>query len=325
MIRGLSVDGRPDTGAPFEPILRHAPARSLRAGRPLSRRARRRPRRIREIRCRLPTISRRGTNLSSSIVFRRMRRRSPNSPLARPALSGTLPGLSATSALAYEQTIGSPCRVRDLAKWFRTHLSGLSRHYRHRRFACCRKRFRRSPLFVAALVEQTQNRWILATRSMFDLPVASWLAYAHLRTCGRSRRSGLHARRGGAKRPKFQDRPAAQKNSSRFWSSRSVGRRRSALRLQTSTRSVDLRHLASETREMIYQYLAQQVFKTLLAVGARSSAADVPAPGNRRRSSGTLRLRSKPVTSSRTCVVASRFSIVPHRRPTDTTISSEIF
>lgn len=262
MIRGLSADGRPDTGAPFEPIVR---TRMLE---------------------RFETAARYRVTLvvapagyGKSIATAHylavcggpfvLHRVPPHATTIAEfafglvdAFSETLPALRATFGVAYEQTIGSPTQGVDLAKWFRTHLASYAGLVAIDDLHVA-EGDPQVTAFLAALVESTQNRWIVASRSVLDLPVASWLAYA---LCGLAiDQDDLGFTLDEAAENARNFRIALRREEleqilelTERWPT-ALG-----FALQTSTRSADLRHLTSRTREMTYQYLAQQVFKTLL-------------------------------------------------------------
>ncbi len=118
--------------------------------------------------------------------------------------------------------------------------------------------------FVASIIERskTKIRWIIATRSTLDLPVASWLAYGD---------TGLGVDEMDLRFTYDEARSAARMAHvivrddelnqilalTRGWPTAL------AFALRSTLRSADLQHLETETREKIYRYLAEQVFESL--------------------------------------------------------------
>ena len=118
--------------------------------------------------------------------------------------------------------------------------------------------------FVAALIERTKQkiRWMIATRSSLDLPVASWLAYGDM---------GLAVDEMDLRFTPDEARDAARMarvavrddelhqilELTRGWPTALT------FALRSTLRTSDLQHLEAETREKIYHYFAEQVFQSL--------------------------------------------------------------
>jgi DNA-binding CsgD family transcriptional regulator len=118
--------------------------------------------------------------------------------------------------------------------------------------------------FVAALVDRTKDgpRWLFSSRSPLQLPVASWLAYGEsdlvvdavdLRFSIDEAKQSARATRVAVRDEELEQIlglidgwPAAL-----------------TFALRTSTRASDLRAVSAGTREMVYRYLAEQVWHSL--------------------------------------------------------------
>ena len=179
------------------------------------------------------------------------------------ALEPLAPAVAASLASALEGARGSAAPGQELAAWIATHLRGLDAllvvddlHNGEADAEISR--------FVAALVEQTRDgpRWLFSSRTPLQLPLASWLAYGDsdlvvdavdLRfTLDEAKESARAA--GVAVREDELEQilglidgwPAAL-----------------TFALRTSTRASDLRAVSAGTREMMYRYLAEQVWRSL--------------------------------------------------------------
>ncbi len=173
------------------------------------------------------------------------------------------PHLITTLAGAYERAGSSPKASLDLAQWVHAHLEtfdGLiavdDLHVAEGDPEVVR--------FLTALIERTKPaiRWILASRSTTGLPVGTWLAY---------RDSDVPIDESDL-RFTYEEIAAAAV-------SLGVAIRDDELRdllvltegwpaavsfaLRTSTRSTDLRNVSALTREMIYRFLAEQLYSNL--------------------------------------------------------------
>jgi LuxR family maltose regulon positive regulatory protein len=179
------------------------------------------------------------------------------------ALREHAPHLGTTLAGAYERAGSSPKASADLAQWVHAHLEmfgGLividDLHVADRDPEIVR--------FLTALIERTKPaiRWMLASRSTTGLPIGTWLAY------------------------RDSDAPIDE-NDLRFTQeeiteaalSLGVSMRDDELTdllvltegwpaavsfaLRTSTRSTDLRNVSALTRDMLYRFLAEQLYSNL--------------------------------------------------------------
>jgi ATP/maltotriose-dependent transcriptional regulator MalT len=118
--------------------------------------------------------------------------------------------------------------------------------------------------FLVSLIERTKGRarWVIASRSSLDLPVGSWLAYGDmditvdeqdLRFTIDEARQTAKASRVGVREEELSD----ILDMTEGWPTAL------SFALRSSTRSIDLRNIAASTREMVYRYLAEQVYESL--------------------------------------------------------------
>jgi len=121
-----------------------------------------------------------------------------------------------------------------------------------------------SSKFVASLIEKTKSRvkWLIATRSTLDLPVASWLAYgaSGMAIDEHDLSFDLEEARASARSLRLavrDDELSSLLELSNGWPTAVV------FALRSSTRSTDLKKIAATTREMIYRYLAEQVYQAM--------------------------------------------------------------
>jgi LuxR family maltose regulon positive regulatory protein len=105
-------------------------------------------------------------------------------------------------------------------------------------------------------------RWIVATRDALDLPVASWLAYGRMEMpidevdLRLSFDEAAHAARQCGVR-------IHESELKTLWTLTDGWPTAFTFALRTSTRTQDLRRVAAGTREMIFAYLAEQIFNGL--------------------------------------------------------------
>jgi ATP/maltotriose-dependent transcriptional regulator MalT len=181
------------------------------------------------------------------------------------ALREIAPDVRQTVSGAYEKSRASRTPGADLAMWMHAHIKtfgGLiaidDLHVTENDPEVTK--------FLAALVERTKGRarWLIASRSSLDLPVASWLAYGEmdltideedLKFTFDEARHAARASLVGVR----DDELSEILTMTDGWPT-ALG-----FALRTSIRSVDLRNIAATTREMIYRYLAEQVYKALTA------------------------------------------------------------
>jgi len=179
------------------------------------------------------------------------------------ALQPRTPGLRRSLATALDGARGSETPGRDLAAWAATHIGDLDTlivlddlHNGEGDPEISR--------FVGALVERTKDgpRWLFSSRSPLQLPVASWLAYGEsdlvvdavdLRFTIDEAKASARAARVAVR----DDELAAILGLIDGWPAALT------FALRTSTRAHDLRAVSAGTREMVYRYLAEQVWNSL--------------------------------------------------------------
>ena len=179
------------------------------------------------------------------------------------ALVDVAPDARKTVSGAYEKSRSSKTPGVDLAMWMHAHVktfTGLvaidDLHLAENDPEICR--------FLVSLIDRTKGRarWIIASRSSLDLPVGSWLAYGDmdlnideqdLRFTIEEARQTAKASRVGVR----DDELDQILTMTEGWPTAL------SFALRTSTRSVDLRNIAASTREMVYRYLAEQVYGML--------------------------------------------------------------
>jgi ATP/maltotriose-dependent transcriptional regulator MalT len=179
------------------------------------------------------------------------------------ALSDVVPALRRSLSTAIEGARNSEMPGRDLAAWAATHVRALDTllviddlHVGEDDPEISK--------FIVALVERVKTgpRWLFSSRSPLQLPIASWLAYGEsdlvidavdlrfdLAEAKRSARSTRIAVR--------EDELTAILELTDGWPAAL------AFALRTSTRASDLRTVSAGTREMVYRYLAEQVWHSL--------------------------------------------------------------
>jgi ATP/maltotriose-dependent transcriptional regulator MalT len=173
-----------------------------------------------------------------------------------PAARKTLPG-------AYERSRSSKTPGVDLAMWMHAHIktfTGLvvidDLHVAENDPEISK--------FLVSLIERTKGRarWIIASRSSLDLPVGSWLAYGEmdLNIDEQDLRFTIDEARDAAKAAHVAVR---DQELSEILGMTEGWPTAMSFALRTSTRSIDLRNIAASTREMVYRYLAEQVYQSL--------------------------------------------------------------
>jgi DNA-binding NarL/FixJ family response regulator len=179
------------------------------------------------------------------------------------AVAEIAPDARGTLAGAYEKNAGSQSPGADLALWMHSHL----RSYRgviaiddlH-----VAQADREVARFVTSLIERTKGRvqWIIASRATSGLPIGTWLAYGEsdlaidehdLKFSVDEAKEAARTFRLGVRDEELVE--LLQLTDG--WATAMT------FALRSSTRSVDLRNISSMTREMIYRYLAEQVYQTL--------------------------------------------------------------
>ncbi|HEX3551431.1 MAG TPA: LuxR C-terminal-related transcriptional regulator [Candidatus Elarobacter sp.] len=176
------------------------------------------------------------------------------------ALEPVTPSAPAAFPAMQQRLMSSEQPVRDLADWFDEHLKRTvctividDLHYAAA-----------DPDSVALLVEIVERcgeriRWILAARSDVGLPVASWIGYGRMDlpvgeddlrfTVDEALATADDAQAGAA-----PDEIEALRELTGGWPIAL------SIALRTRTHAADLRAAAAGTREMVYRYLAEQVF-----------------------------------------------------------------
>lgn len=179
------------------------------------------------------------------------------------ALGERAPHAITALAGAYERNQSSPQRGADLARWLHAHMESFSGviamddlHIADEDPEVAR--------FVTSLVERSKGRirWILASRSTTGLPVGSWLAYrdADLPIEEHELRFTLEEAKTAAGDLGLSirdDELSDLLDLTEGWPAAM------SFALRTSTRSSNLRSVSAVTREMIYRFLAEQVYTAL--------------------------------------------------------------
>lgn len=164
---------------------------------------------------------------------------------------------------AFQKSRTSPTPGADLAMWFHAHVKPFTGIIAidDLHFAEADPEISK---FLVSLIERTKGRikWIIASRSALDLPVGSWLAYGEmdLNIDEQDLRFTLDEARQAAKATRVGVRSEELEqilSMTEGWATAL------SFALRTSTRSVDLRNITASTREMVYRYLAEQVYRSL--------------------------------------------------------------
>jgi LuxR family transcriptional regulator, maltose regulon positive regulatory protein len=179
------------------------------------------------------------------------------------AVAEIAPDARGTLAGAYEKNAGSQSPGTDLALWMHSHL----RSYRgiiaidDLQVAQGDREVAR---FVTSLIERTKGRvqWIIASRATTGLPIGTWLAYGEsdLAIDEHDLKFSIEEAKEAARAFKLgvrDDELAELLQLTDGWATAMT------FAMRSSTRSVDLRNISSMTREMIYRYLAEQVYQML--------------------------------------------------------------
>jgi len=181
------------------------------------------------------------------------------------AVEEIAPDARTTLAGAYEKNADSPSPGSDLAMWMHSHL----RSYRgvvaidDLQVAQGDREVTR---FLTSLIERTKGRvqWIIASRATSGLPIGTWLAYGEsdlaidehdLKFSVEEAKEAARVFRLGVRDEELIELLELTDG----WATAMT------FALRSSTRSVELRNIASMTRDMIYRYLAEQVYQTLSA------------------------------------------------------------
>ncbi len=263
MIRPVSADGRVDTGGVFEPIVRQRiiDRVSAAAFQPI-----------------VLIVAPAGYGKSVAVrqylesvdaVKVRYDVRSEHSNLLgfmrgfSDALSEVAPDARKTLSGAYEKNRSSVSPGSDLAMWMYAHIKTYTGIIAIDDFHIT-ENDPEVARFLVSLMDKTRGRtrWILASRSTTNLPVGSWLAYGHmdLTVDEQDLRFTAEEARLAAKSTRVSVR---DEELNEILSMTDGWPTALSFALRSSTRSVDLRNITATTRELIYQYLAEQVYRTL--------------------------------------------------------------
>jgi ATP/maltotriose-dependent transcriptional regulator MalT len=179
------------------------------------------------------------------------------------ALGENAPHAIDSLAEAYEQNQSSDKRDIDLAQWLSAHLELFSGVIAIDDLHVA-DGDPEVASFLTALIEHSKARvrWIIASRSTAGLPVGSWLAYrdAELPVDEHELRFSLAEVAQAARDLDLTVRDDELKellDLTEGWPAALT------FALRTSTRSADLRNVSAVTREMIYRFLAEQVYVSL--------------------------------------------------------------
>ncbi|HEY2474148.1 MAG TPA: LuxR C-terminal-related transcriptional regulator [Candidatus Cybelea sp.] len=170
------------------------------------------------------------------------------------------PHAMSSLAGAYERNQSSADCGAALAQWMNAHLEPFSGvlaiddlHVADGDLEVAR--------FLTSLIECSKEhvRWILASRSMAGLPVGSWLAYrdADLPIGEHELRFTIEEARQAANDLDLAIRDDELNDLLELTEGWPAAM---AFALRTSTRSSDLRNISAVTREMVYRFLAEQVY-----------------------------------------------------------------
>jgi LuxR family maltose regulon positive regulatory protein len=179
------------------------------------------------------------------------------------ALEEVLPSMRRSLPSALDGARDSKAPGRDLAAWAATHVRTLDTllviddlHVGEGDPEISR--------FVTTLLERTKNgpRWLLSSRSPLQLPVASWLAYGE---------SDLVVDAVDLRFDRVEAKHSARSSRLTIRDEELEGildlvdgwPAALTFALRTSTRASDLRAVSVGTREMVYRYLAEQVWHSL--------------------------------------------------------------
>ena len=179
------------------------------------------------------------------------------------ALEPVAPSAPAAFPAMQQRIMGADDPVRELGGWFAEHLKRTvctividDLHYAAT-----------DPAAVALLVDLVERigdrvRWIVATRSDAGLPIASWIGYGRMdypvgEDDLRFTIDEALATADDAQAAAEPDEIAALRELTGGWPIAL------SIALRTRTHAADLRAAASGTREMVYRYLAEQVFAGL--------------------------------------------------------------
>ena len=179
------------------------------------------------------------------------------------ALEAVVPKAMTSLASAYGEGASPEAQAKNLAAWLYAHVKkydGLivvdDLHVARNDPAVS--------IFLADIIDRTREKahWFIATRDSLELPIASWLAYgfADLPVDAIDLRFALDEARASAKAGAISIRDEELGNLLDITDGWATAL---SFALRASVRSVDLSAIASGTRDMVYRYLAEQVFREL--------------------------------------------------------------
>jgi ATP/maltotriose-dependent transcriptional regulator MalT len=179
------------------------------------------------------------------------------------AISEIAPDARKTLSTAYDSARDSATAGAELAMWMHAHIKAYNGTIVIDDLHVAENE-KQVSAFISSLVERTKGRvrWIVASRSFLDLPVGSWLAYqemdlavdeSDLAFTAEEARGTARASRVGVRDEELESLVALTSG----WPTAL------SFALRTSTRSLDLRNVQAVTRELVYRYLAEQVYGSL--------------------------------------------------------------
>ncbi len=179
------------------------------------------------------------------------------------ALVEVAPDARATLAGAYEKNAASASPGADLALWMHSHLKSYRGVIAIDDLHVAQDD-REVTRFLASLIDRTKGRvqWVIASRSTLGLPIGTWLAYgdSDLAIDEHDLKFSVEEARDAARafRLAVRDEELYELlNLTDGWATAMT------FALRSTTRSVELRNISSMTRDMVYRYLAEQVYETL--------------------------------------------------------------
>jgi ATP/maltotriose-dependent transcriptional regulator MalT len=171
--------------------------------------------------------------------------------------------MHAALSTAFTGSASSSTRAHDLASWASAHLRGLTATVVIDNLDVALQDLEVS-VFLAAVIDRTKGhlRWVLASRGTKGLPVASWMAYhdADIGLDVEDLRFTLDEARASAKAisaPFDEDDLAAIFELTNGWPAAFT------FALRTASKARGVQSLTQGTREMVYQFLAEQVWNSL--------------------------------------------------------------
>ena len=179
------------------------------------------------------------------------------------ALRVQAPHAMSALAGAYERSAASPKRAAALARWLHAHLESFDGivavddiHVGEPDPEIAE--------FLTSLIERTKGRirWMLASRSTIQLPIATWVAYgdAELPIDEHELRFTAEEARAAAKDLRL---PIGDAELGELLALTEGWPAAMTFALRTSTRSTELRNVSALTREMVFRLLAEQIYCAL--------------------------------------------------------------